>query len=630
MKTSRVTALACGALLAGAWLAGGPDEVRSSYTKHEYLIRMRDGVRLFTAVYVPKDDARRYPILLSRTPYSVRPYGVDSYPARLGPSELLQKDGYIFAYQDVRGRHMSEGEWTDMRPHLAVKRSPRDVDESTDAHDTVDWLVKNVRGNNGRVGIWGISYPGFFAVAALPGAHPALAAASPQAPVADLFMGDDSFHNGAFFLAANFGFFANFTDRKGPPEIPKQGPRFDYGTPDGYEFFLRLGPLSNANARYFKGASAGWNSLIEHTSYDEFWKSRAIARRLGAVKPAVLTVGGWFDAEDLAGPLSVYRTIEASGAAENGIVMGPWSHGQWDDADGDRLGNLDFAVKTAAYYREHLERPFFARHLKGEKGEPLPEATMFQTGWNEWRRFAAWPPAAATRTTYYLGGEGRLLATEPSEPEAYDEYLSDPMRPVPYVGYTTQGMRHDYMTEDQRFAAARPDVLVYQTEPLEDDVSVVGPIEVELTVSTTGSDSDFVVKLIDVNPPTHPDRPRPPEEPAPPANAVKRGGYQQLVRGEPFRAKFRSSFERPEPMLPGQPTRIAFTMPDVCHAFRRGHRIMVQVQSSWFPLVDRNPQSFVDIPNAKPSDFVKATQRVYRARGRASSVSFPVEPPRRP
>jgi putative CocE/NonD family hydrolase len=561
----------------------------------------------------------------------VRPYGVDLYPERLGPSELLERDGYIFVHQDVRGRWMSEGEWTDMRPHLPSKRGPRDVDEASDCYDSIDWLVKNVRNNNGRVGIWGISYPGFFAAAALPGAHPALLAASPQAPVADLFMGDDSFHNGAFFLAANFGFFANFTDRKGPPEPPKERPRFDYGTPDGYAFFMGLGPLSNANALYFKGGSSGWNSLLEHTSYDHFWRSRAIVRHLEGIKLAVLTVGGWFDAEDLAGPLSVYRAIEAgSPGAENRIVMGPWSHGQWDQGDGERLGNLDFGVKTAAYYRERLEAPFFTRHLKGQKAEALPEATMFQTGANEWRRFDAWPPRDALRSTYYLGPEGRLTSEAPSAEDGFDEYLSDPMRPVPYVGYVTQGMRHDYMTEDQRFAATRPDVLVYQSEPLEADVSVVGPIEVDLNVSTTGTDSDFVAKLIDVYPPEFPDRPRPAGESEPPANTVKRGGYQQLVRGEPFRAKFRASFERPEPMTPGQATRIRFSMPDVCHAFRRGHRIMVQVQSSWFPLVDRNPQTFVDIPNARPSDFVKATQRVYRARARASAVSLLIEGPRPP
>jgi putative CocE/NonD family hydrolase len=591
---------------------------------------MRDGAKLYTAAYVPKDDSRSYPILLHRTPYSIRPYGVDQYPERIGPSELLEREGYIFVHQDVRGRFMSEGGWTDMRPHLPGKRGPKEVDESSDTYDTVEWLVRNLRNNSGRVGIWGISYPGFFAAAALPDAHPALVAASPQAPVADLFQGDDSFHNGAFFLAANFGFFANFSDRKGPPERPKERPRFDYGTPDAYEFFLRLGPLANANTRYFKGENSGWNSLVEHTTYDEYWKSRAIARHLKGIKPAVLTVGGWFDAEDLAGPLSVYRAIEAaSPGADNRIVMGPWSHGQWADGDGERLGNVDFGVKTGAYYRERLEAPFFARHLKGQAGEPLPEAAMFQTGTNEWRRFDVWPPAGAARVAFYLAAEGRLAREAPGEPEAFDEYVSDPMRPVPYVGYTTRGMRFDYMTEDQRFAAARPDVLVYQTEPLEEELSVAGPVEVELTVSTTGSDADFVVKLIDVYPGDYPDRPRPAgDEPA--ANAVKRGGYQQLVRGEPFRAKFRSSLEKPEAMVPGQPTRIAFSMPDVCHAFRSGHRVMVQVQSSWFPLVDRNPQSFVDIPNARPTDFVKATQRVYRSRGMASAVMLRVEPVRRP
>jgi putative CocE/NonD family hydrolase len=612
---ARAAAVACAALLGGASPPGGPDEPRARFTKHEDRIPMRDGARLFTAVYVPKDDSRRYPILLHRTPYGVGPYGVDRYPERLGPSELVARDGYILAYQDVRGRFLSEGEWTDMRPHLPVKRGPRDVDESTDAHDTVDWLVKQVRNNNGRVGIWGVSYPGFFAAAALPGAHPALVAASPQAPVADLFMGDDSFHNGAFFLAANFGFFANFTDRKGPPAPPRERPRFDYGTPDGYEFFLRLGPLANANARYFKGENGGWNALVEHTTYDAFWRSRAIARHLAGVRAAVLTVGGWFDAEDLAGPLSVYRAIEAMNpGADNRIVMGPWSHGQWQEGDGDRLGNLDFDGKTAGEYRERIERPFLARHLKGAAADPLPEATMFQTGWNEWRRFDAWPPRDAARTTYYLAAEGGLDASPPAEPEAFDEYVSDPMRPVPYLGYTARGMRHDYMTEDQRFAATRPDVLVYQTQPLEEDVSVVGPIEVELMVSTSGTDSDFVVKLIDVYPPDYPDRPRAGGESEPPANAVTRGGYQQLVRGEPFRGRFRRGFETPAPFTPNRPDSIRFAMPDINHTFRQGHRIMVQIQSTWFPFVDRNPQTFVENPfAARREDYRTATMRVYRS-----------------
>jgi hypothetical protein len=540
------------------------------------------------------------------------------------------KDGFIFAFQDVRGRYMSEGTWVEVRPHNAAKKGPADVDESSDTWDTVDWLVKNVRNNNGKVGMWGVSYPGFYTAAGMIDAHPALKAVSPQAPMGDVYMGDDSFHNGAFMLAANFGFFSFFVERKGGPEPPRERVGFDYSTPDGYEFFLKLGPLSNAQR--FLGDNPYWQLGLDHTSYDEFWKARAIVRAVKAVKPAVMTVGGWFDAEDLAGPLGLYRKVEAtSPGIVNMLVMGPWSHGSWSRGDGDKLGNLDFGQKTGAFYREKIELPFFQQHLKGKAAE-LPEAYVFATGTNEWRRFDAWPPKETARRSLYLGASGALLAEAPAEAEAFDEYVSDPSRPVPYLGYTNMGMRGDYMTEDQRFASTRPDVLVYQTEPLAEDMTVAGPIEVALQVSTSGTDSDFVVKVIDVYPGDFPDPPRPEGQQAQPtpANAVKMGGYQQLVRGEPFRGKFRNGFEKPQPFEPGKPAKIAFALPDVLHTFRRGHRVMVQVQSSWFPLVDRNPQVFTEIPYAKPEDFRRATQRVYRSKALGSSLSFLVENPRRP
>jgi len=596
-------------------------EVRASYTKHEYEIPMRDGKRLFTAVYVPKDASRTYPILLSRTPYGVRPYGVDRYREELGPSSLFRKDGFIFAYQDVRGRFMSEGEWREMTPQVAGKRGPSDVDESTDAWDTIDWLVKNVR-SNGRVGVWGISYPGFYAAASLVDSHPALKAVSPQAPVADLYMGDDAFHNGAFYLAANFGFYATFFSREGGPRPAEEAKPFDYGTPDGYDYFLKMGPLAGFAQRLGRDNPL-FRANLEHTTYDAFWKSRALPPHLQAVRPAVLTVGGWYDAEDPAGPLSLYRAIEStSPGIFNALVMGPWCHGCWADGDGDHLGNLAFATKTAAFYRETVEFPFFAHYLKGAALPTLPEALIFQTGTNEWRRFETWPPASAAKRTLHFAAGGRLSFDPPPEAgEAFDEYLSDPSRPVPFLGSPAPAMPSDYMTEDQRFAATRPDVLVYETEPLPADLSVAGPIAVTLHVSTSGTDSDFVVKLVDAYPGTYPEPPKP-EGTAERAKAVPMGGYQQLVRGEPFRGKFRRSFEKPEPFEPGKPETIAFSMPDVCHTFRKGHRIMVHVQSSWFPLVDRNPQTFVDIPSAAPADFRKATERIYRS---PSSLTLLVE-----
>ena len=620
------------ALLALAPFLGGEtaSELQARYTKYEHRIPMRDGKRLFTAVYVPKDLTRPRPILLNRTPYSVAPYGPDRFPERLGPSEHFTKDGYIVAYQDVRGRYLSEGEWLEMTPHREAKSGREEVDESTDGWDTIDWLVKNVPGNNGRVGMWGISYPGFYTSASMIDAHPALKAASPQAPIADLFMGDDSFHNGAFMLAANFGFYVYFPPRGPTPKPPDaNAARFDYGTPDGYDYHRRLGPLS-ATRRYL-GDNPYYLMHLEHPTYDQFWKARNISAHLKGLKHAVLTVGGWFDAEDLVGPFLTYRTIEQSSPGiTNAIVMGPWAHGDWSRGDGDRLGNLDFRSKTSAYFREAIEYAFFARHLDGGSAEAVAEATMFQTGTQEWRRYDQWPPKNATRKAFYLAAGRALQATASAEAFAFDEYLSDPANPVPYLGYPATGMRRDYMTEDQRFAATRPDVLVYETEPLEEDLAASGPIEVDLHVSTSGTDSDFVVKVVDVYPNDFPTPPRAADDKSPlPANAVRMAGYQQLVRGEPFRGKFRKSFETPEPFVPGQEARIRFNLPDVCHVFRRGHRLMVQVQSSWFPLVDLNPQTFVDIPKATAADFQKATERVYRSKTRASSVTLLVEPPRK-
>jgi hypothetical protein len=631
-RVRRLPALAAVALaLAGATLAArqqpgpGADEryARAHYTKYEYRIAMRDGARLFTSVYAPKTCEGGWPIVLTRTPYSVSPYGTDNYPARVGPSVEMMKDGFIFAYQDVRGRYMSEGTWAEVRPHLDAKSSPRDVDESTDTWDTIDWLVKHVPCNNGRVGTWGISYPGFYVSAGMIDAHPALKAAAPQAPVTDYYLGDDSFHNGAFMLAANFGFYGSFTPRDGEPSPPRPGPRFDYGTPDGYAFHLQAGSLWEGARRYGLDRNPYYTLSLEHTTYDAFWKARSIWRHFRSLPPAVMPVGGWFDAEDLAGPLRTYRQVgEASPGTRRLLVMGPWTHGGFARGDGDRVGNVDFGQNTAAYYREQIELPFFAAHLKG-RGTTPEGARVFETGTNRWRSFDAWPPPRAAAWTFYLRERGQLLEAAPAASDGFDEYVSDPSRPVPYVGHVQIGMQSDYMTEDQRFAAQRQDVLVYQTEPLAEDLTVAGPIGVTLHVSTSGTDSDFVVKVIDVYPGTYPQPGWPGAQP-PPANFVRMGGYQQLVRGEPFRGKFRRGFEQGVPFEPGQPDVIRFELPDVAHTFRSGHRLMVQVQSSWFPLTDRNPQTFVDIPSARPQDFQKATQRVFRSLARASAITLSV------
>ena len=595
---------------------------RAHYTKYDFRIAMRDGVKLFTSVYVPKDRAQSYPIMMMRTPYSVAPYGIDNYRTFLGPSDLFTKEGFIFAYQDVRGRYLSEGEFIDVPPHKSHLDGPKDADDSTDTYDTVDWLIKNVPNNNGKVGIWGISYNGFYATHSLINSHPALKAVSPQAPMGDVGDGDDAYHNGAFHLAANFGFYSSFKPRNGDPERPRASVPFDYGTRDAYDFYLRMGPLANANERYLKNENVYFTQLLQHASYDQFWQSRALAQHMKNVKPAVLWVGGWFDAEDLAGPLKLFRATEANGAsAPNTLIMGPWRHGGWSRGDGDKLGNLSFDSKTGDFYREHIELPFFVYTLKG-KGDGLkpgptasiPKAWLFETGRNEWRAFDAWPPKGAARHGLYLGAGGKLsLSANSGDGTQFDEYISDPNKPVPLLGYIGPGMPGDYMTADQRFASERSDVLSYETEPLDHDVTVAGPITVRLRVSTSGTDTDFVVKLVDVYPNDYPD-------PDPNPTELHMGGYQQLVRGEPFRGKFRNSREKPEPFEPGQPSKIEYAMPDVCHTFRTGHRIMVQVQSSWFPLVDRNPQKFVDIPNAKASDFQKAVERVYRGGEDGSAI----------
>jgi putative CocE/NonD family hydrolase len=592
-----------------------PGYVQSNYIKHEFRIAMRDGKKLFTAVYEPKDRSRSYPIMLNRTPYGVIPYGKDNFPSSLGPSDDLGKDGFIFAYQDVRGRMMSEGEFINMTPFKEVKNGPQDVDESTDAYDTIDWLVKNIPDNNGRVGMWGISYPGFYAASGMIDAHPALKAVSPQAPITDWFVGDDFHHNGAFFLAHAFGFLYGF-GRPRPRPTKQLEAFFNFPTPDGYDFFLRMGPLANANKEYMKNEVPFWNELMQHGTYDSYWQARNLRPHLKNIKPAVMTVGGWFDAEDLFGALHVYESVEKSSpGAYNILVMGPWYHGEWYRSDGESLGNVRFGSQTSVFYRKEIELPFFRYFLKGAGDLKLPEASVFLTGCNEWCKYDQWPPRNAQPQNLYVHANGALSWDSPANDSetAFDEYESDPEKPVPYTSQIATGMVREYMVEDQRFASRRTDVLTYETEQLKRDVTIAGPVIAHLNVSTSGTDSDFAVKLIDVYPDNTPDNEQNPEN-------VRMGGFQQLVRGELFRGKFRNSFSNPELFIPGKVTTIEYRMPDVFHDFLKGHRIMVQVQSSWFPLVDRNPQQFEDIYNARPGDFKKATERIYHSKSAPSYV----------
>jgi putative CocE/NonD family hydrolase len=619
------------AVLSVFFCAKGPAEsadgdvaeyIRAHYTKFEYRLPMRDGVELFTVAYVPNDASvgRTYPILLARSPYSVGSYGVDRYPESFFLPEEMAREGYIFVVQDVRGRFMSEGQFVNMRPHRDAKTGPHDIDESTDTYDTVEWLVSHLKHNNGKVGIWGNSYLGFYTSAGIIDTHPAIKAAMPSAPIADWYF-DDMHHHGAFSLNLTFNFFSAFgVVREGPTtERPE---RFDHETPDGYQFFLDLGPLRNANERYFHHEIPFWEEIVTHPDYDEFWKVRNILPHLRRVNCAVLTVGGLFDAEDLYGAWHTYSSIEEfNPGIDNTIVMGPWSHGAWLRSDGRTLGGADFGFATGRDFRDRVLVPFFQYYLKDGKSPGLPEAMVFETGANRWRSFDRWPPASLERSTLYMG-DGGSLEWEPAsaEGEAFSEFLSDPAKPVPYTAAMTTGWNKDYMTEDQRFASRRPDVLVFRSEPLAEDLTVAGPLEAELWVSTTGTDADWVVKLVD-------------EFPGrlagfdPDSDEKDLGGTQRLVRSEIFRGRYRKGYDRPAPVVSGEPTRVVVPLQGVLHTFKKGHRIMIQIQSSLFPFFDRNPQTYVpNIFEAEEKDFVKATHRVYLSGGHQSAIHIGLLP----
>jgi len=587
--------------------AQGSPWLREHYRKQEARIPMRDGVRLFTAIYTPREPGP-HPVLLHRTCYGIAPYGPEAFPEELGPSELLARDGYIFVYQDVRGKYLSEGRFQEMTPLTDGKG----VDEASDARDTLDWVLAHVPENNGRAGAWGISYPGYYAACTLVGAHPALKAVSPQAPISDLFDGDDDHHNGALFLAQTFWFDAEYGQPRPAPTAGWPGPPPPAG-PDDYQFFLDLGALPHADRRFFHGSVQVWSDEMAHGSRDSYWKARDLRPHLAPGRPAVLTVGGWFDAEDLFGALQVHRRV-ASGNST--LVMGPWDHGGWAYGTGASLGEASFGSATAAFYREQIEAPFFRHHLKGAPDPNLPRAFVFETGANVWRRFEAWPPRQARPRALYLQAGAALGFRPPAEPTGADGFRSDPARPVPYTAGVEPWVSPGFMVEDQRFAARRPDVLVYRTPVLDAPLTLAGPVRVHLRVSTTGTDADWVVKLIDVLPGEQ-------GEPEPRV-ASPLGGCQQLVRAEVMRGKFRDSLEAPRPFEPGRPTVVDFTLNDICHSFRKGHRLMVQIQSSWFPLVDRNPQVFLDIYHARDEDFTPAWHRVYRSPALPSYLVLPV------
>ncbi len=625
--------LCCSAILAADEPAASrADAIRSSYAKFEYMVPMRDGTRLFTAVYIPYQATAKksYPILLVRTPYGSGPYGADQYRSSLGPSVEFEQEGFIFAYQDVRGRNLSEGTFVNMRPHRANK-SGMEFDESSDTFDTIDWLIKNVDHNNSRVGMWGISYPGFYSSAGCIDSHPALKAVSPQAPIADWFF-DDFHRNGAFVLPMGFNFFSRFGVPR--PEPTAIGPkRFDHHTRDGYQFFLDIGPMSNVNKRYFKREIPFWNELTQHPNYDEFWKSRNILPHLKNVSASVLVVGGWFDTEDLYGPLKTYESIERHNPnTKNTLVMGPWHHGGWGSGSGRTLGDADFGFDTAKTFRDQLQLPFFKQALKGDGPPEMPEAFVFETGANRWRSYDSWPPSSATKTSLYFAADGKLLRSDPidlpSRPPAprgvpiatadQTPWISDPDKPVPYTQEVTSAWAKNYMTEDQRFAARRTDVLVFRTDRLEQDLTIAGPLRADLAFSTSGESADVIVKLIDEFPgePVH----RGPDDLIP---DDFQSGRQQLIRGGVMRGRFRNGFERPEPFVPGQVTEVIVPLRDVHHTFKTGHRLMIQVQSTWFPFIDRNPQVWVEnIFDAQADDFRPQLHRLHHSKQSPSRIVF--------
>lgn len=601
-----------------------PAFVRENYEKKEYEIPMRDGVKLFTAVYTPKDAAEtnKYPFMLNRTCYSIAPYGEKAGKINdLGPSETTIREKYIFVHQDVRGRYKSEGVWTNMTPHIPNKKNNTETDESSDAYDTMEWLLQNIPFNNGKAGMWGISYPGFYTSASSVDAHPALKACSPQAPIADFFF-DDFHHNGAYTL----GYFWNtplFGVQKDKPTTTAWFKFFTKPTPDSYDFFMKMGSLKNGS-KYYGAENFLWKELTEHHAYDEFWQKRRIVQHLRNVKPAYLVVGGWFDAEDLYGALTTYKEIEKNNSgAYNTIVMGPFGHGEWSRETGHyKHYQLYMGDSLATWYQRNIEAKFFYHFLKGagDKASGLPEATMFNTGVKEWKMFDQWPPAASKKTSFYFDEKSKLSTVAPKG-NAFSEYISDPAKPVPYttdIAGSFDITPHNYMSEDQRFAARRTDVLVFQTDSLTEDLTLGGEITVNLQVSTTGTDADWVVKLVDVFPGNA-------ITPAYSAPGTIMAGYQMMVRSEVMRSRFRNSFSKPEPLTPNKITTIKFKLQDVLHTFKAGHRMMIQVQSSWFPLIDRNPQKFVpNIYKAEDSDFIKATHRVYHSAKNASCVEVDV------
>ncbi|HPN37551.1 MAG TPA: CocE/NonD family hydrolase [Melioribacteraceae bacterium] len=602
-----------------SFIFAGNGYLSINYNKHIYKIEMRDGIKLFTIVYSPKDTTVNYPIILMRTPYSIAPYDSNSFREDFFNKHIIE-DKYIFVLQDVRGRFMSEGEFVDMRPFNSNKRNNSDIDESSDTYDTIEWLINNIPNNNGRVGMYGISYPGFYSAMGLINSHPALKAVSPQAAIADWFIGDDMHHNGALSLSMVFNFFSGFGVAR--DSLTTEWPqRLKYDSPDMYTFFTKLLPLSNINKFYYNNKISFWNDVIKHNTYDDYWKTRNILPHLKSTSPAVLIVGGFYDAEDLYGPINIYKTIENNNKInEHRIILGPWTHGAWSRSPGDWLGDFYFGSKTSEYYEKEIEYPFFNYYLKNKGVKPNYEAIVFDTGVNKWCKFNTWEPKNVLTKYMYLNEGNKLSFDNNKTTNGYVEYCVDPKRPVPYYSkfHDSRNMYiKEFMIADQRFAYVRPDVISLETEVLGENITIAGPIYIDLFVSTTGTDGDWVVKLIDV----YPDYA---EQETDNGDDVEMGGYQRLVRYEMMRGKFRNNLSKPEPFIPEKITKITIKLQDILHTFKRGHRIMLQIQNSMFPFFDVNPNKFINIYEAKLEDFISVKNRIYYGSKYPSSITFSV------
>ncbi|PHR92666.1 MAG: hypothetical protein COA69_07505 [Robiginitomaculum sp.] len=588
-------------------------DVPSHYDKTEHMVSMRDGTKLFTAIYTPKDRSQIYPILLYRTPYSVKGYGKNFSPnARMAPSLAFMKQGYIFVLQELRGTYKSEGDFEVLRPIRTDKSDPRAFDESTDNYDTIEWALNHITNHNGKVGQWGTSYAGWTTIMGMIDPHPALSASAPQAPPSDMFIGDDWHHNGAFRLMYSFSWMGNEARKRGAL-TEEDNPPFDYGTPWGYEFFLQAGATSKLNDKYFGGTMIAWDDLIDHPNYDEFWKKQAVLPYMKNINVPTLNVAGWFDAEDFYGPISIYKEIEATTPNNKStLVVGPWRHSGWGKGDGSSLGDIQFGSRTAEYYTKHIVLPFFEHHLKGKNDWKGDEAIVFETGHNRWHHMREWPPKSAIPKNLYFHANGKLSFNPPTKTnrKSADTYINDPTKPVPFSAQIITKMGHIWMVEDQRPNATRPDVLTYSTEILSEDITIGGSILANLFISTSGTDADYFVKLIDVYPGDDP----------------KMGSYQMLLGYEVMRAKYRDSMEHPTPLRPNKVTPISFNIWDKFHTFKKGHRIMVQIHSSWFPAYDRNPQKFMNIYKAEGDDYKSASHKIYRSSKFSSHLVLPVLP----